>query len=192
MDAASAGPAASASELPSLDRVLRSVEFSGLLAGHGHTRVAALLRSHLAGLRESATQGRLHHGALDSAALAAAVTAALARANASRLRAVFNLTGTVLHTNFGRALLPAVAADAVARAATTPVSVEFDPKTVGAFRALGDPSALPTPAAIATGFAWQRPRSAKVPRTAEPTLMASLTIATRLPRTSAQSGGGSS
>ena len=126
MDAASAGPAASASELPSLDRVLRSVEFSGLLAGHGHTRVAALLRSHLAGLRQSATQGRLHHGALDSAALAAAVTAALTRANASRLRAVFNLTGTVLHTNFGRALLPVDAADAVARAATTPVSVEFD------------------------------------------------------------------
>lgn len=35
----------------------------------------------------------------------------------------------------------------------TTVSVEFDPKTVGAFRALGDPSALPTPTTIAAGYA---------------------------------------
>jgi hypothetical protein len=35
----------------------------------------------------------------------------------------------------------------------TTVSVEFDPNTVGVFRALGDPSALPTPSTIAAGYA---------------------------------------
>jgi hypothetical protein len=35
----------------------------------------------------------------------------------------------------------------------TTVSVEFDPKTVGTFRALGDPSALPAPNIIAAGYA---------------------------------------
>jgi len=126
VDAASTGQSASVSALPSLDRVLRSAEFSGLLAEHGHTRIATLLRGHLAGLRERAAERRLPRDELDSAALAAAVTAAIAGATPSRLRPVFNLTGTVLHTNFGRALLPAVAAEAVARAAATPVCVEFD------------------------------------------------------------------
>jgi L-seryl-tRNA(Ser) seleniumtransferase len=124
--AAQAPGAATVAELPSLDRVLRCAEFAALLAGHGHTRVAAALRSHVAALRARAGHGQLRQEDLAPARLADAVATAIGAASQPRLRSVFNLTGTVLHTNFGRALLPAVAARAVARAAVEPVSVEFD------------------------------------------------------------------
>src|SRR6185503_4772750 len=64
--------------------------------------------------------------AFDEDRFAGDCAARLARELEPSLKTVFNLTGTVLHTNLGRAVMPEEAAQAVARAMTRPVNLEFD------------------------------------------------------------------
>lgn len=117
---------AAASDLPALDRLLGDAAIAALIERHGRTPVVAALRAELDRLRTRARAGTLRRDAIAAAAIAAAIGEVLERTAAPRMRAVFNLTGTVLHTNLGRALLPAVAVEAAARAAAEPVDLEFD------------------------------------------------------------------
>lgn len=130
--------AAKPADIPSVDRLLSRPEFESLLAHYGRTQVAAALRAQLDDLRRAAVAGSLNHSAVGDAAIAHAVGERLATAARPRLRSVFNLTGTVLHTNLGRAVLPAEAVRAVVQALTSPVNLEFDLRT----GARGDRDAL--------------------------------------------------
>ena len=125
-DRLSAPAPAAPADIPSLDRLLHAPPFSALIGCYGRSRVGTLLRRQLAALRERALSGTLGRAELTEPALATQLATALAEDGRSRLRPVFNLTGTVLHTNLGRALLPDEAVQAVARALTAPVSLEFD------------------------------------------------------------------
>jgi L-seryl-tRNA(Ser) seleniumtransferase len=117
---------ASAADIPSLDRLLNQPALAALLTRHGRARVTSTLRAHLDELRLAARSGTLQRAVLSDGAIGAAVEARLHESSRPRLRPVFNLTGTVLHTNLGRALLPDASVRAVVQALTAPVNLEFD------------------------------------------------------------------
>ena len=114
--------------LPSVDEVLRTAAGQLAAARHGHPATVAAVRSALAAARAAGAQG-----ARDVLAEAAArqALAALAEAETPRLRPVFNLTGTVLHTNLGRAVLAEEAIEAAIAAMRAPAALEFDLATGG-------------------------------------------------------------
>ena len=115
-----------AAVIPSLDRLLKQPALGTLLAHHGRTQVTTALRAHLEDLRKEALAGSLNPASLGQERVAAALEAKLGVATQPQLRPVFNLTGTVLHTNLGRAVLPAQAVRAVVQAMSMPVNLEYD------------------------------------------------------------------
>ena len=126
---ADADPAATASDLPSVDRVLGLGPVATLVAACGRPLVLGAVRAELQALRAAAVAGTLRRASLADDAIAAAVAYRVGIRGTAQLRPVYNLTGTVLHTNLGRALLPVEAVAAVRAAMTVPSSVEFDLET---------------------------------------------------------------
>jgi len=113
--------------IPSVDRVLNMAATRALIAEYGRGPVLASVRTLLAALRDCAASGEtLPPGTFSEPALAARLRHALEQASRPALRPVFNLTGTVLHTNLGRALLPESAVAAVVNAMTRPCNLEYD------------------------------------------------------------------
>ncbi|KIG08869.1 L-seryl-tRNA(Sec) selenium transferase [Burkholderia sp. MR1] len=112
--------------VPSVERVMASAVFEPLIADYGRTQTLTMLRATLDAWRTDAQAGRASVDALTDTMLGHAVSLRLAKHTQSRVRSVFNLTGTVLHTNLGRALLPDEAVRAVADVLTRPANLEFD------------------------------------------------------------------
>jgi L-seryl-tRNA(Ser) seleniumtransferase len=120
------GSKASAKDLPSVDRLIRLPASAALLAEHGHTLLAAQARALLDELRARALAGTLDGAAVQPAALQAALAARLQARLAPRLRRVLNLTGTVIHTNLGRALLADAALQHLLAMMAGPNNLEYD------------------------------------------------------------------
>jgi L-seryl-tRNA(Ser) seleniumtransferase len=116
---------ASRAFLPSVDRLLRQAEAQALIARFGRQAVTDAIRAILAQLRAE-TDLEDNSGISSDDDILRRVAKQLEQQSRPSLRRVFNLTGTVLHTNLGRALLPDIAIEAVAEAARESTNLEFD------------------------------------------------------------------
>ena len=115
-------PLALLRDVPAVDRVLGAS--SELISLHGRTAVTREVRLLLDQLRADIREGNANdippledlissvHGALDAAGIRS-------------LRPVYNLTGTVLHTNLGRAVLPGSIRSRLEDILFAPSNVEF-------------------------------------------------------------------
>lgn len=111
------------SKLPSVSQLLAHDRIEPLIDAHGRAVITGLIRDQLAAVREAGRNGAPipEESSLIDGISEAAQTQAL-----PRLRPVFNLTGTVLHTNLGRASLPEEAITALVEAARNPCALEYN------------------------------------------------------------------
>lgn len=106
---------------PAVDRLL--LQLADAIAEYGRQPVTASTRAELAAAREGARHGL---PLPDEAALLTAIRRRIEESSRPNLRPVFNLTGTVLHTNLGRAQLAEEAIAAMVAAARAPCALEYD------------------------------------------------------------------
>jgi L-seryl-tRNA(Ser) seleniumtransferase len=110
--------------LPSVDDVLKAEAAVLAIAQFGRPAAVTAVRQTLDATRAALRAGKAESSQPD--AIAGAALAKLADDARSDLRPVFNLTGTVLHTNLGRALIAEAGIDAAVAAMRSAVALEFD------------------------------------------------------------------
>ena len=106
--------------LPSVDRILRLPQVAALVREFGRGPTTEAVRAAIAESREAVATDRA-----SNAAIAARAQELVAAGAQPSLRPVINLTGTVLHTNLGRAPLPPEAVAAIAAGAGA-ANLEYD------------------------------------------------------------------
>jgi L-seryl-tRNA(Ser) seleniumtransferase len=111
-------------DLPSVDAVLKSAAAAGLLERFGRVASTEAIRVALQDARSALQAGE--RAAPTAEAIALECFTRLANEDRPGLRPLFNLTGTVLHTNLGRALLAEAAIEAAVAAMRDAVALEFD------------------------------------------------------------------
>ena len=113
--------------VPAVERVLSSARAQPLIDEYGRTQVVDAIRAAADSLRRALLAGTSFDEPISfETKLIDDASHTLAARARPHLRAVFNLTGTVLHTNLGRALLPDEAVRAVVEALTRPMNLEFN------------------------------------------------------------------
>jgi len=111
-------------KLPAVDKVLKTDVGAIAIARFGQAAATDAVRHTLNAIRTAVLDGNSAAPTVEAAARAALDM--LHRNDQPSVRRVFNLTGTVLHTNLGRAVLPEVAIEAAIRAMRYPIALEFD------------------------------------------------------------------
>lgn len=123
---ARAARSSSLAALPSVDRLLAVPGLQQKISEDGRSAVLEAIREILSSARARLAKGGEGTAGPAERDIVLAVTARLARRSRPALREVFNLTGTVLHTNLGRAPMPIEVVDAVTAVARGACNVEYD------------------------------------------------------------------
>lgn len=111
------------SRLPGVDALLQAAH--PLVEQYGRNEVTGAIRQQLEQVRGAVKSGSLET-LPDSEQLLIAVSNELISRHASHLKPVLNLTGTVLHTNLGRARLPEAALHAMTEISRQYSNLEYD------------------------------------------------------------------
>ncbi len=127
--------------LPQIGRLLDSQRFTRIVKRYGSDLTTRLVRAEIARLRGRIVSGQIEGAALERAILprsvARAVEAEAAALLEPRPRRVINATGIVVHTNLGRSILSAPAAEALAQTAQHYTDLEYDLEDGGRGSRLG-------------------------------------------------------
>jgi len=114
-------------ELPSVDRLLKHPKSESLLARFNRDYVTQKCREALDELRDAIRQSKtIGAEEFREESILNRMEKQIASDSESGLIRVINATGTILHTNLGRALLPQGAIETLCRVASHPVNLEYD------------------------------------------------------------------
>jgi L-seryl-tRNA(Ser) seleniumtransferase len=111
-------------ELPSVTSVLSTAAASALVERFGRSASTSVVRAAVAEARIALRAGASSVPTAEDIAVQALVK--LEEQDRSGLRPLFNLTGTVLHTNLGRAVLAEAAIEAAVGVMRDPTALEFE------------------------------------------------------------------
>ncbi len=110
--------------LPSVDLLLNLRELQPSIADYGRAAVKRAIQASLASIRKLLAADP-SCGTIRLSGLLSRIDHLLQADALPRLRRVFNLTGTIIHTNLGRSPLPEAAIAALVDAARHPVTIEY-------------------------------------------------------------------
>lgn len=117
---------ATPTDLPSIDRLLRQSGAVALVAEHGHTMVTREARALADALRARCLRGELPLADVEPQALVAVLARNIDERLRPRMCCVINLSGTVIHTNLGRAILADSALQHLLATMAGPNNLEYD------------------------------------------------------------------
>ncbi len=116
--------------IPAIEQLLSREPFLRMQENYSRDLITEALRTVTAEIRGQILNEKIAEPP-DESVYAALVRAELGTLTAPALRSIVNATGTITHTNLGRSLLSASAAESLAQAAANYVNLEYDLDTGG-------------------------------------------------------------